>query len=51
MYIERSLSDYLEDLASDKPAPGGGSAAALVAASAVGLISMVARFTLKNKKY
>ena len=50
MYKE-SLTRYLNDLAARKPAPGGGSAAALVAAAGVSLISMVANFTIGKEKY
>jgi len=51
MYIERSIKEYLDDLAARKPAPGGGSAAALEAATGAALMSMVANFTISNKKY
>lgn len=51
MYIKESLKKYLDDLASRKPAPGGGSAAALVAALGASLISMVANFTIGKEKY
>lgn len=51
MYAERPLREYLDDLAQRKPAPGGGSAAALEAALGCALISMVANFTISNKKY
>ena len=45
------LKRYLDDLASRKAAPGGGSAAALTASTGVSLISMVANFTLGKEKY
>lgn len=45
------LKPYLEDLASGKPAPGGGSAAALVGALAASLVCMVANFTVGKEKY
>lgn len=51
MYFNSSLKHYLEDLAAKKPAPGGGSAAALTAALGVSLISMVINFTLGKPKY
>jgi formiminotetrahydrofolate cyclodeaminase len=41
----------LEELASDKPSPGGGSAAAFTGAMAAALVSMVARLTIGRKKY
>ena len=46
-----ALKKYLDDLASRKPAPGGGSAAALTAATGAALISMVANFTIGKEKY
>ena len=45
MYIKGSIETYLNDLAARKPAPGGGSAAALNAAIGTGLMSMVASYT------
>ena len=45
MYIKESFETYLNDLAARKPAPGGGSAAALNAAIGAGLMSMVAGYT------
>jgi formiminotetrahydrofolate cyclodeaminase len=46
-----NLKKYLDDLAANLPAPGGGSAAALTAATGVALISMVANFTVGKEKY
>ena len=46
-----SLKKYLDDLAAKLPAPGGGSAAALTAATGAALISMVANFTIGKEKY
>jgi formiminotetrahydrofolate cyclodeaminase len=51
MYIERPIKDYLKDLAARKPAPGGGSAAALEASIGCSLLSMVLNYTISNKKY
>ncbi|MBO4384013.1 MAG: cyclodeaminase/cyclohydrolase family protein [Clostridia bacterium] len=48
---EMTVNDYLELVASDAPAPGGGSASALVGAQGVGLFTMVAGLTLGRKKY
>lgn len=45
MYIKESIETYLSDLAARKPAPGGGSAAALNAAIGAGLMSMVVNYT------
>jgi formiminotetrahydrofolate cyclodeaminase len=46
-----TLSDFLSELASDSPAPGGGSVAALSGALAAGLTSMVANLTIGKPKY
>ncbi len=51
MYRNKILKTYLDDLAAKKPAPGGGSAAALVGALAAALLSMVANFTIGKDKY
>jgi methenyltetrahydrofolate cyclohydrolase len=51
MYIKGSVETYLNDLAARKPAPGGGSAAALSAAMGASLMSMVANYTVGNPKY
>ena len=48
---EDSIKVYLEDLASDKPAPGGGSAAALTGALAAALLEMVCNFTVGKEKF
>ncbi len=50
-YRNESLKKYADDLAAKLPAPGGGSAAALVACMGVSLISMVVNFTLGKPKY
>lgn len=50
-YKTQSLTKYLNDLAAKLPAPGGGSAAALNAAMAASLISMVVNFTLGKSQY
>ena len=46
-----SISSFLNELASSSPAPGGGSVAALSAALAAALDSMVCQLTLGKKKY
>lgn len=51
MYCDKTLKEYLNDLAARSPAPGGGSAAALTAALGASLISMVVNFTLGKPKY
>ena len=45
-----SLNGYLGDLASERPTPGGGSAATISAALGAALVAMVARITLGNPK-
>lgn len=47
----RSLEDFLQDLGSDSPAPGGGGASALIGAAGVALAGMVASLTNGKKKY
>lgn len=49
--IEMTVADYLDILASDAPAPGGGSAAALCGAQGAGLVTMVAGQTTSKKRY
>ena len=49
--IGMTVSDYLLSVASDAPAPGGGSAAALCGAQGSGLAAMVAKLTIGKKKY
>jgi formiminotetrahydrofolate cyclodeaminase len=51
MYLDRPLQDYLDELASAQPTPGGGSAAALSGAMGAALASMVAHLTLGKAKY
>ena len=51
MLKELKLADYLNLLASDAPAPGGGSASALCGAQGVALTAMVANLTVSRKKY
>lgn len=51
MYAAKSLKTYLDDLAAKKPAPGGGSAAALAGALGCALLSMVCNYTTGKKKY
>jgi formiminotetrahydrofolate cyclodeaminase len=51
MYVNTPLQEYLTDLASGQPTPGGGSAAALSGAMASALACMVAHFTLNKADY
>lgn len=48
---DKSLQQYLDDLASDRPTPGGGSTAALSGAMGAALTCMVARLTLGKADY
>jgi len=51
MYAEQSLYFFLDKLCSDSPEPGGGSASALVGATAAGLAGMLAALTVNKKGY
>jgi methenyltetrahydrofolate cyclohydrolase len=44
-FLAQPLEELLEEIASDKPAPGGGAVAAIVVAMAAGLVAMAARFS------
>lgn len=46
-----SIADYLEQLASKQPTPGGGSAAALTVAQGIALLSMVCNLTLNKSLF
>ncbi len=46
-----NVASFLEELASDSPAPGGGSVAALGGALGAALAAMVARLTVGKEKY
>jgi methenyltetrahydrofolate cyclohydrolase len=46
-----TLSDYLDSLAAEVPAPGGGSATGLVGALGAALVCMVAGYTVGRPKY
>ena len=51
MYLDKPLQHFLDELASLKPTPGGGSASALCGAMGAALVSMVARLTLGKAAY
>jgi len=46
-----TLRDFADELSTDSPAPGGGSAAALMGSLAAALNSMVANLTVKNRRH
>jgi len=48
--IERSLRVFSDDLSSEAPVPGGGSAAAYAGAMGAALAAMVARISIKKEK-
>ena len=51
MLIDKKVSNFLDELASSSPTPGGGSVAALAGALGAALISMVGNLTVGKKKY
>jgi methenyltetrahydrofolate cyclohydrolase len=51
LYVEKTVAQFLDELASAEPVPGGGSASALGAALGAGLVSMVCRLTSGKKGY
>ena len=48
---DKPVTTFLDELASNAPAPGGGSVAALSGALGAALISMVCNLTVGKKKY
>jgi glutamate formiminotransferase/formiminotetrahydrofolate cyclodeaminase len=49
--VSMTNREFVDELSSDSPAPGGGSVAALCAAQSAGLVAMVANLTVGKKKY
>ena len=49
--VELKVAGFLDKLASNEPAPGGGSASALAAAMAAGLVEMVANLTVGREAF
>ena len=45
-FLEQRVDELLDEIASDKPAPGGGAVAAIVVSMAAALVAMAARFSL-----
>jgi len=51
MLTDKTVTQFLDELASNSPAPGGGSVAALAGAAGAALASMVCNLTIGKKKY
>jgi formiminotetrahydrofolate cyclodeaminase len=51
MLTKKSVEEFLNELASNSPAPGGGSVAALAGALGSALTAMVCNLTIGKKKY
>ncbi len=51
MLVENKITEFLNELHSNSPAPGGGSVAALNGAIAASLVGMVANLTIGKKNY
>jgi len=51
LIIDRSCTDFIKELASKEPVPGGGGVAALTGAMGVALSNMVGNLTIGKKKY
>ncbi|MCB1185102.1 glutamate formimidoyltransferase [bacterium] len=49
--VSMSNREFVDELSSDSPAPGGGSVAALCAAQAAGLVAMVGNLTVDKRAY
>lgn len=49
--VNSSIKQFLDILASEQPAPGGGAVSALVGAVGTALLSMVANLTLGKQKF
>lgn len=49
--VSMDLTSFAEDVASEKPVPGGGSVSAYAGSLAVSLLCMVCRLTLKRPEY
>lgn len=51
MLINKTVTEFLEETASNRPVPGGGSIAAQSGATAAALVEMVANLTIGKKAY
>src|SRR5262249_23221216 len=49
LLVDRAVSDFVDEMSSDSPAPGGGSAAALMGSLSAALSAMVASLTVGKK--
>jgi formiminotetrahydrofolate cyclodeaminase len=49
--LDQTVGQFLDDLASGEPTPGGGSAAALSGAMAAALVAMVCNLSMGKKQY
>ena len=50
-FHQKKIDEFLDDLGSSSPAPGGGAAAGLLGGQACALAEMVCRLTISNKAY
>lgn len=51
MLVDKTIKDYVNQVASNEPAPGGGSVSALVGSLGAALTSMVGNLTIGKKAY
>ncbi|MFH1085708.1 MAG: cyclodeaminase/cyclohydrolase family protein [Chloroflexota bacterium] len=51
LFVDKTVAQFLDELASKEPVPGGGSASALGAALGAALVSMVCQLTIGKKGY
>ncbi|MEA3474874.1 MAG: glutamate formimidoyltransferase [Candidatus Cloacimonadota bacterium] len=51
LLVDKTITDFVDELASDSPAPGGGSVAAFCGSLAAGLTSMVGNLTVGKRKF
>lgn len=51
MFVEMTMTNYSERLATSEPTPGGGSASAVTVAMGISLVEMAIRLTKDKKKY
>lgn len=51
MIVDKTITEFINELQSSTPTPGGGGVAALNSANGIALIMMVANLTIHNEKY